>query len=295
MLYSTPWSKCISVCALTLFMTACSNRSPSANVSETSPTQVAARVNRQELTVHEINTLLPALSLAAGETAEQSRFKVLEQMINQSLAQQKALAWQLDQTPEVIRQLEAARRGIMAQAWADRVLQDLIPPSETEQRRFYDTHPDWFAQRKLYQIQDLWAAIPAAEHKPWQTWLKQNPSYERVVDKLKSQKIRFAATPIIMGAQQLSASELTQLAQTPKGQRIAIERTASRPDAIQLWWLIDARTQPVSWEQAQPVIEGQLLQQQRQTRLRQEMDALRTQADIQYVGAFASANQRAQP
>lgn len=295
MLYSTPWSTCITVCALALFMTACSNSSPSANASAAAPTQVAARVNRQELTVHEINTLLPALSLAAGETAEQSRFKVLEQMINQSLAQQKALAWQLDQTPDVIRQLEAARRGIMAQAWADRVLQDIIPPSETEQRRFYDTHPDWFAQRKLYQIQDLWAAIPAADREPWQTWLKQNPSYERVVDKLKSQKIRFAATPIIMGAQQLSASELAQLAQTPKGQRVAIERTASRPEGMQLWWLIDARTQPVSWEQAQPVIEGQLMQQQRQARLIQEMNALRTQADIQYVGAFASANQRAQP
>ena len=295
MLNETPLMRGYLAIALFTLTTACSNNTSSTATTAAPPTQVAARVNRQELTVHEINTLLPTLNLRGHENTEQASQTVLEQIINQTLAQQKALGWQLDQNADVVRQLETTRRGILAQAWADRVLQDLMPPPESEQRRFYDTHPEWFAQRNLYQLQDLWADIKPEEQASWQTWLKQNPNYERVIAKLKSQQIRYATTPILIGSEHLSAAEQAQLANASRGQRVQLARTPERTKGLQLWWLIDAQPQPIRWEQAQPLIENKLMQQQRQERLLQEINALRKQADIQYVGAFASANQRPRP
>ncbi len=287
--------RCYTAIAMLTLIAGCSKTTSSTAATAAPPTQVAARVNRQELTVHEINTLLPALNLRSQENTEQASQKILEQIINQTLAQQKALGWQLDQNADVVRQLETTRRGILAQAWADRVLQDLMPPPESEQRRFYDTHPEWFAQRNLYQLQDLWADIQPEDQASWQTWLKQNPNYERVMAKLKSQQIRYATTPILIGSEHLSAAEQAQLANASQGQRVQLERSPARNNGLQLWWLIDAQSQPIRWEQAQPLIENKLMQQQRQERLLQEINALRKQADIQYVGAFASANQRPQP
>jgi len=281
------------VSVLALALSACSPSSGSAPADaagETAtaaaadkPTQVAARVNRQELTVHQINAVLRLQPQQAGESTQAAGQRVLEQLIDQSLAQQKALSLRLEQQPQVVQQLEAARREVMARAWAEHVVEDLLPATEAQQRRYYDEHPALFAQRKVFQLQDLWVEVPADDRARWINVLGQTPDLGRYTDALRRSQLRFAAASLLRASEQLSAAQLERLSSGKVGDAVVVES----PQGLRVWWLVGVRAQALSWQEAQPVIENLLAQQQRAERVREELTALRTQGDVEYVGAFA--------
>ena len=71
--------------------------------------QTAAKVNKEEITVHQINFVLQQQRGLKPEQAEAASKQILERLIDQELALQKALEQKLDREPRVVQQIEAAR------------------------------------------------------------------------------------------------------------------------------------------------------------------------------------------
>ena len=82
-------------------------------------TQTVARVNKDEITVHEINFVLSQQRGLAPDQAASASKQVLERLIDQELALQQAQEQKLDREPRVLEQLVAARREIIARAFVE--------------------------------------------------------------------------------------------------------------------------------------------------------------------------------
>src|SRR4051812_48453470 len=83
-------------------------------------TQTAAKVNKEEITVHQINFLLAQQRALPPEQAASANRAVLERLIDQELTLQKASDQKLDRDPRVVQQLEAARREIISRAYLEK-------------------------------------------------------------------------------------------------------------------------------------------------------------------------------
>ena len=90
------------VCAAVV-LTGCGGKKDKEGVAS----QTAAKVNKQELTVHQINFVLQQQRGLRQEQMEPASHQVLERLIDQELALQKAEDSKLDRDPLVQQQLEA--------------------------------------------------------------------------------------------------------------------------------------------------------------------------------------------
>jgi hypothetical protein len=104
--------------------------------------QLAARVNAEPITMHELE-------------AAQRRGATLERVIEERLARQHAIERGLDRAPQVVRALEAARSEILARAWRQHLAEAQPRPTPEEIAAYYAAHPELFAERRFYSLEEL--------------------------------------------------------------------------------------------------------------------------------------------
>ena len=75
--------------------------------------QVAAKVNKEEISVHQINFVLQQQRGLKPEQADAVSRQVLERLIDQELALQKAQELKIDRDPRVVQQIEADRKSVV--------------------------------------------------------------------------------------------------------------------------------------------------------------------------------------
>jgi EpsD family peptidyl-prolyl cis-trans isomerase len=97
--------------------------------SEGKASQAAARVNGDEITVHQINQLLERQQGLKPEQAEAASHQALEGLIDQQLAVAKAEEQKLDRDPQVVQLLDATRRNILARTYIEKASASTSTPS----------------------------------------------------------------------------------------------------------------------------------------------------------------------
>jgi EpsD family peptidyl-prolyl cis-trans isomerase len=247
-------------------------------------TQVAARVNSSDITVHQINFALQQERSLRPEQGEAASKRVLEALIDQELAVQKALELKLDREPQVVQALDAARREVLAHAYKDRVTQATARPGAEEIRRFYDSTPALFSQRRVYSLQELLIDAPPER----QEWVKQRLAQAHAVDEfadaLKAEGLRYSGSHAIKPAEQLPMGMVDRFAQMKEGDSVVLSDAPS----MRVVFVAATRVEPVSFERASPAIEQYLLTLAKRRAIDDNLQALRTSAKISYQGKFAA-------
>ncbi len=118
------------------------------------PTQVVAKVNGDEITVHQLNSEIRRVQVSTANPQDLAK-KLLTGLIDRQLLVQEAYKLNLDRTPEVMQMLDAAKAQIYVQAYLTQKLAALSEPSELEVSRFMKQHPEVFSQRKVFTTQDI--------------------------------------------------------------------------------------------------------------------------------------------
>jgi len=245
--------------------------------------QTAAKVNKEEITVHQINFVLQRQQGLKPEQAEAASKQVLERLIEQELAVQKAQELKLDRDPRVVQQIEAAKREIIARSYVERIGESVAKPTSEEVSKYYNEKPALFKDRRIYSLQEL-----AIEAKPEQFGqlrqkLESAKNIGEFAEFLKSNDFRFTANQAVRAAEQLPLNGLESIARMKDGDS-AVTQTAN---GITVLFLVGSRSQPVDETRARPAIEAFLVNQRKAELVQKDLKGLREAAKIDYVGKFA--------
>lgn len=138
-------------------LAACSNSDPLEK-----QTQVVAKVNGDEITVHQINGEMQRLQVPVANPQKVAK-QMLVSLIDRQLLVQEAQKLNLDRTPEVMQLVDAARAQIYAQAYLARKVSALGAATEKEVQQFMIEHPEVFSHRKVFTTADIIFANDAAK------------------------------------------------------------------------------------------------------------------------------------
>jgi EpsD family peptidyl-prolyl cis-trans isomerase len=247
-------------------------------------TQTAAKVNKEEITVHQINFLLSQQrALPAAQAASASR-QVLERLIDQELTLQKASDQRLDRDPRVVQQIEVARRDIISRAYLEKLGEGAPKPTSAEVEAYYQAHPALFSQRRVYNLQEVNIEASPEQVETLKKTLLGSKSFPDFVAYLKANNLRFTGGEAVRAAEQLPLAAVDQFGKMKDGQAIF----NVRPTGAQVINLAASRSEPVTLDRARPAIEQFLLNERKRKLIADDLAALRGAAKIDYVGDFAA-------
>jgi EpsD family peptidyl-prolyl cis-trans isomerase len=279
----------VALAAAVLLLAACGEK------KEKGASQTAAKVNKEEVTVHQINFVLQQQRGLKPEQADAASKQILERLIDQELAVQKADEMKLDRDPRVVQQLEAVKREVLARAYADKVGEAAAKPTAEEIKKYYDENPALFSQRRVYSLQEIQIEAPTEQVPALRAKLGEVKNIGEFVEHLKTTGLRFSGNQAVRTAEQLPLGSLKTFAAMKDGQALM----NPTPNGAVVVVLAGSRAQPVTEEQARPAIEQYLINDRKRKLLEDDRKAMRAAATIEYVGKFvggaASAPAEAAP
>lgn len=247
-------------------------------------TQAAARVDGDEITVHQINQVLERQQGLKPEQAEEASRRVLESLIDQQIAVAKAEEQKLDRDPQIVQALDAARRSILARAYVERAsTSGTSAPTPEEIRKYYDEKPALFSQRKVYALQEYTVPGKPEEYQALVKALQATKTPQEFGEVMKASGVKFNANQVTQAAENLPMAIIDQLAKVNDGEALYI----TAPDGFKAVLVVASRAQPVNFEQAKPIIEQYLTVERRREFAQKEIKNLREAAKIEYLGKFA--------
>ncbi|MEY4750088.1 MAG: hypothetical protein RIQ60_2302 [Pseudomonadota bacterium] len=248
-------------------------------------TQVAAKVNKEEISVHQINYVLQRQANVPADQVPAVSKRILDSLIDQEVAIQQATEEKLDRDPKVVMAIEAAKREIIARAYADRIADTAAKPTPDEVKAYYSSKPALFANRKIYNLVEFSVEADAAARDAIAPKLQAAKSADDVSNLLKAAGLRSASRQITQGAENLPLGMIDQIATLQDGQSLA----SGSPQGFSVLTLVNSKPAPVSEDQAKPAIE-QFLQNDRKRKVVDDtVKKLRSAAKISYEGQFAEA------
>ncbi|WP_423595122.1 EpsD family peptidyl-prolyl cis-trans isomerase [Roseateles sp. MS654] len=245
--------------------------------------QTAAKVNKEEITVHQINFVLQRQPNIKPEQVDAASRQILERLIDQELAVQKAQDLKLDRDPRVVQQIETAKREIIARAYADHLGETAAKPTDEEIKQYYNDKPALFAERRIYNLQEVNIEAKPDQFEAIRAKLQAAKTLPEFLDALKADNIRFVGSQMVRSAEQLPLNNLDAIARLKDGQFIM----NGHPNGITVLFLAGSQRQPVAEAQARASIEMFLLNQRRAELVAKDIKAMRDNAKIEYVGKFA--------
>jgi EpsD family peptidyl-prolyl cis-trans isomerase len=246
--------------------------------------QVAAKVNKEEISVHQINFALQRQQGVRPEQAEAAGRQVLERLIEQEIAVQKAQEQKLDRDPRVMQEIEAARREIIARAYLGKVSDSASRPSTEEIRAYYDSKPALFRERRIYTLQEVVIDGDSQQIAELQAFVAQAKSLQQVAEFAKARKLPTRTTQNTTAAESLPLQLLDRIAALKGGQTAMV----ATPGGVRMLTLLQAQDAPVTEEQARPAIEQYLMNDRKRSIVEQDLKSIRSAAHIEYIGQFAN-------
>ena len=275
----------IAAASVVVFLAGCGEKKKE---KDKPASQTAAKVNKEEITIHQINFVLQQQRGLAPEQAASASKQVLERLIDQELSLQKAQDQKLDREPRVVQQLEAARREIIARAYIEKIGSGAPKPSPAEIKAYYDAHPALFKERRVYNLQELSIQAKPEEVVAMQAKLSAVKDVPEFIADLKSKNFKFNASQVVRGAEQLPLASVDKFAALKDGQAIF----TAVPGGAQVVILAASRSQPVDEQRAVPAIEQFLLNERKRKVVEDDLKALRAASKVEYVGDYAKGGVR---
>lgn len=270
---------------LVLGLTACGK------TQEQASTQVAAKVGSEEISVHQVNQVLQRLNPTDGspQTLLAVKQGILEKLIDQELAVEQATASKLHRSPEVVAQIEAARREVLVRAYMQKVGANQPKPTAEEIKKFYLDQPQLFSQRRIFTVQEVLVPLATGMEDQMRRFTASSRSIEDATEWLNSQKIKFNSGGATRAAEQIPLDLLTQLHTLKDGQSLVM----SAQQVVTLVRVTSSEPAPIAEGDAYPRIEQYLLNKRMGDAVAANLKQLRTTTKIAYVGDFSKLGEGA--
>jgi len=263
--------------ACMLMLAACGDKAKPA----ASGSQIAAQVNEGEISVHQVQAMLqlqPSLAASLGASAAD---KVLDALIEQELSAQAARKAGLDTSPKVLQAMELAKREVLARAYQDQLVASVALPDTESVNRYYEQHPELFAQRRKYFLQEIQIKAPPEEARAIKAQVEGLVDQNAINVFAKNLSLPHSIVTSTQWSEALSMDLLPKLAYLHDGQSTVIMRT----DGLIVLTVLGSETVPVSRAQATGAIQAALMADKRKALIKDGVAALRKEATIRRTAA----------
>jgi EpsD family peptidyl-prolyl cis-trans isomerase len=246
--------------------------------------QALASVNGEEITALQLNEELQRAGVPAAQQEAASK-QLLEALIDRQVVENVALKEKIDRDPKVMQAVERAKALIISQAYMQKKLSGMAPPSKAEVEDYFNKHPELFSNRKQFDMRQL-----LISSKDMNDALKQvidkSKSLDEVAAWMESNKIGFARAQVSRTTTDLAPELVAKLQSMPKGQLFII----NEGERAMLMTIVDIKDVPVKLAAAAPQIEQYLVNTRAKDAAKQEMERLRAAAKIEYLNQPAAAS-----
>lgn len=243
--------------------------------------QVVARINGDEITAPQLEAELRYASRLQDDSAappQAVREQAMEALVDRQLLLDEALRNKIDRDPALIQIIERFKTQAIVQAYLESKAGDPERPGKAEIDSYFQAHPEMFAHRKMFEVeqliiadQDFSAALKAMMDSSRSldqvaAWLRQN----RIGHLQRRYSYSSADLPAGVGAR-LQALGRNRLFVMKDGERDL------------LCALTELRDSPVTPEAAAPQIERYLINKKLQEVAIAEITRLRSAAKLEYM------------
>jgi EpsD family peptidyl-prolyl cis-trans isomerase len=265
----------LSLACVAVLVTACGRHSDDKSAT-------VASVNGENITQDQLDYATRQIAAAHPGASAPGGAQVLQGLVEQRLAVQKAEKDKLDRNPGVLQALEATRKDALARFYIEQFVAKVPKPSADEVKQYYDGHPANFAQRNVYMIQKVDARVTPDQAGPLAASAQAAGGAAAVADLLRAKASAVNVTQSAQPAESLGPL-LSKISGMSVGQTLAIPQ----PQGLTALTVVAIQPQPVTQAQAQAGIEQILWNQKKREALQAETKSLRAAARIDYLGKFA--------
>jgi EpsD family peptidyl-prolyl cis-trans isomerase len=249
---------------------------------------VAARVNSVVITHADVARVMALLPPSAGDDASPAtRRKVLDNLINQQLAVAQAESKRLDRQPDVMAALDAGRKEVLARMYFEKAAADQPRPTESEIHDYYVAHPELFAERRIYTLNELTVSDQPALAERLNSLAMSGIAYPQMVQWLRSQNVPFNAQATARPAEALPLQYLPRLAQLQTGRMLVM----SDDSGIHAAQVVSTDLAPIDEASATASIRRFLANQDTKQAIEAEIVRLRAKAKIEYGNNGPAVNE----
>jgi EpsD family peptidyl-prolyl cis-trans isomerase len=238
----------------------------------------AARVDSVVITRADVAHAIALLPSAGEEPSSATRRKVLDNLINQQLAVARAEDTRLDRQPDVMASLEAGRREVLARAYFEKAAADQPRPTATEVHDYYVAHPELFAQRRIYTLNELNVSDHPALAERLNSLALAGAAYPQMVQWLRDENVPFSTQATARPAEALPLQYLPRLAQLQAGRMLVM----SDDSGIHAAQVVSTDLAPIDEASAAASIRRFLANQDTKQAVEAEIVRLRAKAKIEY-------------
>lgn len=144
-----------AACGSVLALSACGDDAPKAPTG-----QVVASVGGREITRRELQTEMMGLTAATPAIQKEQQKAALQRLVQRAILVNAAKEQEIDKDPSFALMAQRANDAVMVQMLERKVAAGVPAPSDEEVAQYIQTNPDMFAQRRLYDVEQIRMARP---------------------------------------------------------------------------------------------------------------------------------------
>ncbi len=258
----------------------------------TAPTgQVVANVAGQEITASELNMELAGVQRPTDIKAQKAlEAAALRSIVARKLTAAAAREQKLDETPEFAMQRSRAEDYALIGALEAKLAKAVPAPSREEAERFVAEHPDSFAQRKIFLVDQL--SVPNAPQAVVKA-MEPLKSLPAIAAFLESRKVPFQRASGAVDAAATDAGLVQRIAALPPGEPFVIRNGGG----VLVNQVRDMRVEPITGPQAINAAQAMLKQQRTQQIVGRQLSTIVTDGEksVTYNPAYAPSKTPATP
>lgn len=265
-----------ALCAAAAVLSGCGPK----GAGDGDPSQVAVRVNGQEISVPQLQHVVQQRGGAAGPGGTQ---RVLQSLVDQELAAQAATKQGLDRDPRLLQAMEAARRELLAKAYADVLAEQASLASSDEVDQFYERNPALFQQRRLYALQEMSVEGDAAALQALQPRVDGAADLSAVGEAVRAAGLQASVRELTVSPEDVPLPLLERLGRLRDGQSLLVPQ----PGGARIITVLSSRPAPIGREAARQKIHAFLANERKGKAVASGLKSLREAAKIEFSPRFA--------
>jgi EpsD family peptidyl-prolyl cis-trans isomerase len=242
--------------------------------------QTVAVVNGEEITASELNDAVTSDNALAGADSKQARAAELQRLIDRKLVVQQARADGLDKTPEFLNQQRRLNDDLLLNMLISKRLNTSQMPSADEIAKFEVAHPQAFAGREIWTLDQIIYPLPKAASVTAK--LGAAKSLDEIAQILTASGIQFNRGSRKIDTAMFPDQIYAQIAHTAPGEPFI----APGPDKAVANAITNREPAPLSGDQARGVALNAMRKEQANKVVQDRVKDLRAKAKIEYQPGF---------